>query len=65
MQDQEEGEHHLTFSAHEGHQGELGHPAQAPDGQAGSLHADQDPEMHGECWPDDKVLKKQSILSRN
>jgi hypothetical protein len=30
-----------------------GHPAQAPDGQAGPLHADKNQDVPGECWPDD------------
>jgi hypothetical protein len=38
----------FTSPAHQGHQGDLGDPAQAPDAQAGSLHADQDPEVPGE-----------------
>jgi hypothetical protein len=39
-QAQEEGQHCLAAPAHQSHEGALDHPAKAPHGKAGTLHAD-------------------------
>jgi hypothetical protein len=52
------GKRHLAAPSDQGNQGDLGHPAQAPDGQAGALHADKNQYVPGKCWPDDQILVK-------